>query len=562
MSINNFSFKSIEEYISCFYWIPDYQREYSWDTEVQVDDFWRDLECLVDEKRDQHFFGQIVVHIDTCKEDGETKEKRYIIDGQQRTITTVIFLSVVNNLFQEIYDKHKYKSARNRCEDIRLKYIGRFSEEENELKLCLGKTDKQYFEDNIQVAIPKDSKKEKVPSHDRIKNAFWFLDKKLREKINDKDDVVEMYNTLNLYYSSFIKKFKVMYVETTDINEAFIIFETLNDRGKALETADLLKNHVFRISGNRINNVKNNWAKLVDTLDNIDTTKFIRHFWNSQANFSRERDLYKRIRDNITGPKESEVFTMKLIESAEVYKSLVNPNDEIYFSNLEIMKSLVSLKEMNARSFYPIILALTNLNFDEDSIAKIVRRIEVLILRNCVVAGKVANKYEIVFARIALNISNKIYTTADEVLKELNKEIITDEEFFNSFTTLKIKKKSIIRYILSEINDSLNSEVQIKKDNEKIHIEHIMPQKIGEWKISKDDHEEYLWRMGNLTLLGSEYNKKNSNKLFEDKKEMYSKSKIDISNTLVNYKKWTKKEIEERQKELAKKAVNIWSTKN
>ncbi len=562
MSINNFSFKSIEEYISCFYWIPDYQREYSWDTDIQVDDFWRDLECLVTEKRDQHFFGQIVVHIDASREEGEIKEKRYIIDGQQRTITTVIFLSVINNLFQEIYDKHEYKSARNRCEDIRLKYIGRFSEEENELKLYLGKIDKEYFENNIQVGVPSDNKKERVPSHNRIKSAYWFFDKKLREQINDKDDVVEMYNTLNLYYSSFIKKFKVMYVETTDINEAFIIFETLNDRGKALETADLLKNHVLRIAGNRIDNVKNNWEKLLDTLDNIDTTKFIRHFWNSQSVFSRERDLYKRIRDNITNPKESEIFTMKLIESAEIYKSLVNPNDEIYFSNSEIMRSLINLKEMNARSFYPIILALTNLKFDEIEIEKIVRRIEVLILRNCVVAGKVANKYEIVFARIAQNISNATYTTSDQVLKELNKEIITDEEFFNSFTTLKIKKKSIIRYILSEINDSLNSEIQVKKDNGKIHIEHIMPQKIGDWKVSKDDHQEYLWRIGNLTLLGCEYNKKNSNKLFDDKKEMYSKSKIDISNTLINYKKWTKKEIEERQKALAREALKIWSTKN
>ena len=32
-----------------------------------------------------------------------------------------------------------------------------------------------------------------------------------------------------------------MTVETDDINEAYIIFESLNARGKALETADLLK---------------------------------------------------------------------------------------------------------------------------------------------------------------------------------------------------------------------------------------------------------------------------------------------------------------------------------
>ena len=37
-----------------------------------------------------------------------------------------------------------------------------------------------------------------------------------------------------------------MYIEATKLEEAFIIFETLNARGKDLETADLLKKFVFQ----------------------------------------------------------------------------------------------------------------------------------------------------------------------------------------------------------------------------------------------------------------------------------------------------------------------------
>ncbi len=84
-----------------------------------------------------------------------------------------------------------------------------------------------------------------------------------------------------------------MYVETDDINEAFIIFETLNARGKDLETSDLLKNHLFRISGNSLGIVKEKWQQTIDNLDKIDTTKFIRHYWNSISEFTREKDLYK-----------------------------------------------------------------------------------------------------------------------------------------------------------------------------------------------------------------------------------------------------------------------------
>ncbi|PKE57067.1 hypothetical protein CW682_04065 [Macrococcoides caseolyticum] len=63
---------------------------------------------------------------------------------------------------------------------------------------------------------------------------------------------------LKSLYESLIREMVVMYVETDDINEAFIIFETLNARGKELETSDLLKNHVFRIGGPKINKYKIN----------------------------------------------------------------------------------------------------------------------------------------------------------------------------------------------------------------------------------------------------------------------------------------------------------------
>ena len=46
------------------------------------------------------------------------------------------------------------------------------------------------------------------------------------------------------------------------------------------------------------------------------------------------------------------------------------------------------------------------------------------------------------------------------------------------------------------------------------------PKKINdEWiNFNDEDHETYLWRLGNLTLLGQEYNNRAKNKGF-DKKE-------------------------------------------
>ena len=82
-----------------------------------------------------------------------------------------------------------------------------------------------------------------------------------------------------------------MTVETDDINEAYIIFESLNARGKALETADLLKNHILRKAQNDLSSATETWNTIIDNLDNIDPTKFIRYYWNSTKKFAREKDF-------------------------------------------------------------------------------------------------------------------------------------------------------------------------------------------------------------------------------------------------------------------------------
>lgn len=115
--------------------------------------------------------------------------------------------------------------------------------------------------------------------------------------------------------------------------------------------------------------------------------------------------------------------------------------------------------------------------------------------------------------------------------------------------------------MLRKINKVSNHETMIINDNNKVHIEHILPKKPreGTWNhITEDEHEEFLWRLGNLTLLGQEYNRKATNRDFIEKKKIYTNSKIPMTKELVNYTNWTAKEIAERQKEYTELALNIW----
>jgi hypothetical protein len=550
MTIKKFNFYSVGQFlISDKFFIPDYQREYSWEEDEQIKDFWLDLDDLVENKRESHFFGQIVIH------DDHEDKKKYIIDGQQRSSTSIIFLSVVRQLFDDIYNETKKDGARNKVEDIRLKIIGRWSEEENELQFHLGKIDNVFFRDFIQRGIPL-TEEIVEPSHKRIKEAYEYLYKQLVEKLKDLDNN-DKYLKLVEYYNGFKDKFSLMCVETDDMNEAFIIFETLNARGKELETSDLLKNHLFKTSDNLIEEVKTEWLKMQENADGIDLTKYIRTIWNSRFDFTREKDLYKNLKGVVNTPVECLNLAKELLKSINVYKVLVDPINETYFKDKEIERHLENLKLLNASTYYPIVVAMVNSSYSELEIKKVVEAIESFIVRNCVIAGKVANRYELLFAKLASKLSGS-HMKFEEITKEFKNEMLSDEEFKSHFMVSAIKKAPVAKFILRKISNYNQKETVIHPSNMKIHLEHIMPKNKSHWKVHEDIHQKYLNRLGNLTLLADEYNKSIKNKPFADKKKVYEKSKIDMTKKLASYKEWPSSRIEERQKEMFEIANEVW----
>lgn len=84
-----------------------------------------------------------------------------------------------------------------------------------------------------------------------------------------------------------------------------------------------------------------------------------------------------------------------------------------------------------------------------------------------------------------------------------------------------------------------------------------MLKKAKVWKVTSEMHAEYLWRLGDLTLLGQEYNRSATNKDFDHKKKVYSESENPMKK-LLKYEKWTKKDIENRQKSFVDVALKIW----
>ena len=542
-------------------YIPEYQRGYSWE-EMQLDDFWIDLVQIYEENtRDEHFLGQVVIHKN--KEDS----KRYIIDGQQRISTAIILLDILRTKFKEIADSKNNNDANDDAEDINTRYIGRVSETKKEQYLSMGGVDKEFFIKYIQARGPinyndkKFEKKRLKPSNYNIFYASKFFE----------DKTPNEYIELNKLYQCLINQFILMTVETDDINEAYIIFESLNARGKALETADLLKNHILRKAHNDLSSATETWNTIIDNLDNIDPTKFIRYYWNSTKKFAREKDLFKSLRKDISSQSDVNTLLSNLRSLSKVCAAILHPDDNKEFDLTELNERLLEMQKLDASSYIPIIFALRLQNYSEEDINEVLKAIETLIVRNFVVSGLVANKYELEFAQIAKSISDKTWPpnsdsssskmpTKDDILKKLYSLMVSDEEFINNFRIFNSKKNAVIRYLLRKINNFDINETKIVDDSNRVHVEHILPKKINdEWiNFNDEDHETYLWRLGNLTLLGQEYNNRAKNKGFDKKKEIYKKSEIKMTRDLVSIDDWTTFTIVKRQEDFAEIALRIW----
>jgi len=562
MALQNFSLKPIKEYFTSQFHIPNYQREYSWEKD-NLEDFWADLENLIDNNKksqnDTHFFGQILIHKDAAD------NKKYIIDGQQRTTTAIIFLRAVQSICESIVKSENSpeisRDAQDIINEISGSFIGSQRRGTEQLKLTLGEKDKEYFKKYIQKGYPI-AKREKIKSHERIRFAYWFFKESLESKINNIQNNEKRFDYLNNIYETFINFFTVMYIEATDLGEAFIIFETLNARGRELETSDLLKNYIFSKSAGNIETSEKNWNIMLNNLGYSDTTKFIRHFWNSSNDFTREKFLYKKITDTIDTPRRSELFLKSLKDYSAYYNSLNYPLESNFLKNVQLKTSIANLKLLKASSYYPVILSLVQRDeFNESDLFEIVSKIESLVFRNFTISGNNPNGAEIFFSDLAKKIYEKTLGNKIEIIKAISKKICEDSSFIEEFKTWEgsTNQKETIRYIFRKIHSYLYKNHEININNNEVHIEHIMPENSQKWTIDDEIHDNYLWRLGNLILLSGPINIEISNKPFLDKKKRYLDSDIKPNNELAFFETWTEKEINKRQADLANYAIKIWT---
>lgn len=540
------------------YHVPNYQRNYTW-TKDNWEDLWLDLMNIYEsDQLKSHFFGQMVLHTD------DTNKKKFIIDGQQRLTTSIILLDAFRKSFKEMYERDKL-DARFEVEDLTNMFIGRMSDKRYEPRLILNEKIQAFFIEHIQKENEIVLKSEEISrlkqSEKLIYEASLYFMKKINSFNHQYKNLNIQYHELSNLLTTLLNKFNFLMIETGKMEEAFIIFETLNARGKELTVSDLLKNHVFRTAKEQIEDIKISWDWMIVNLDGINPSKFIRHYWNTLYCYIREKDLYLKMRKKYDTQRKVNKLMYDLVRLSELYRSLVYPDRHTYFKNTYLIETNREVNQLRNKSYYPIIMALVLQGTSEDEIHLVYKIIEKVIVRNCTISGKVNSYLEKSFADIAQHIMNQSLKNTDEVIMVLRSLMIADEEFFQNFKIFEIKNPQIIRYLLKKIHNHSSDEIRILDDNKEVHIEHILPKTPRNKKLNllaRNDHERLINRFGNLTLLGQEFNLKAQNKAFNEKKMIYEQSEIPLTKDLLKYETWSTKEINQRQEELAQLALKIW----
>ncbi|MEA5533052.1 DUF262 domain-containing protein [Crocosphaera sp. XPORK-15E] len=528
------------------YIIPLFQRPYSW-KKSEWQTLWDDiLELYTTDSPRIHFMGSIVTSQIPSVPQAVTKYS--LIDGQQRLTTIVI-------LFCALRDYAKKAEEQRLAEEINDKMlVNKFSEGIDYYKLQPTQADRQVFQNII-------NNEENLSNYSDILECYIFFDKQLRKnRINTRKIKQIIGNNL-----SFIS------ILLSADDDPYLVFESLNAKGRPLTQADLIRNYFFmKIKTDKQESVyQQYWLPMQDSLgDNL--TEFIRHYLTKSGNVVKQNDVYFVIKEQINN-KEALLYLQDLVKFSKYYAKLLDPNLE---QQEQVRKCLHRINRLDIATVYPFLLNYydewTQNQITQQDFIDVLKIIENFILRRfvCNIQTQGLNR---IFASLYLQIIKDIDLASQTLVDRLKLVLQTqgypkDNEFREGLIQVKLyggNRSEKAKIILESIEESFNHKEQVSFDN--LSIEHIMPQKLTDWwqqHLGEDweiTHELLIHSLGNLTLTASEYNSSISNHNFSDKQKQFNNSHLELNKYFGNQETWKREDIEKRAEYLADIALKIWN---
>lgn len=508
------------------YNVDYYQREYKWQ-EKHLQELIDDLVEVFDNNYedehprekirtyDKYFLGSIII----CEKDN----KRYIIDGQQRLTTITLILIFIRNKISDNDQKAKlYSLIFSDTYGVKSYNIDVPERKECFDELVKGNIpDLNNFDESIENLIAR---------YNELENLFPddFDEKKF------------------LYFSDWLIE-NVFMVEITTHSEddAYLIFETMNDRGLSLSPVEMLKGYLLSNINetDKRNYAAKIWKEKIEMLRHIgkdeDSEAFKAWLRGKYANTIREKrkgstpedfekigtELHRWVKEkeDYIGLKKSDDFYNFICKDIRFYAdvfNLIKDASKKMTPGLEMLYYVLGF--CGFTSPYPLLFASLNANDDKETVLKKIQivgtYIDILIARRLWSYKSVNYRsLQYIFFGLAKEIRNKsLYDLAEILFKKLNEDKFKFTER-KDFVLIR-PKKVFYHYMLARIIEfiELNSGMQsrfleyVAKGPNRYEIEHIWSQ--NAYKELKDEFnnisefENYRNRIGGLLLLPKKFN--------------------------------------------------------
>ncbi|WP_405598381.1 MULTISPECIES: DUF262 domain-containing protein [unclassified Streptomyces] len=529
--------------------VPIYQRSYCWHAEEEVSDFWADVKSAFEDNA-EYFLGTVVL----TAEGGSVR--KMVIDGQQRLVTASLLIAAIR-------DEFHYRGEGKKSEGIQRRYLADedLYSDGIEPKLSLNVDDDDVYQEIVLTSghVAHDTRMEP------IFRAYSYLRKRVHEVAtaaggSSADRLLKLVSFLENWA-------RLGVVEVPTEADAYVIFESLNNRGADLTTADLLKNYLFGRAKDDIDKVRTSWAKATNSIDttNASFIAFLRHYWSSVHGPTRERDLYKEIKRNLTSQRKVVEFSRSLAEAAALYAAISNSDNEIWDTHGAAGKADISLiAGFNLAPVKPLLMAAMK-HFDPQELRKLTRHIVSWSVRGMIVGTINSRGTEDRYCSAAMKVRSGIITKAAKVQSELGQAIPSDNDFREAFAIARVSKNRDARYYLRALErgsqNTLYPELVPNEDEAKVNLEHVLPKNPNpsEWPgFDKQEISSWVLRLGNMVLLAAEENKRIGNKPFMDKRTVFSQSSLKLTKEAGDHQSWSSEVVAVRQGVLAELAVTVW----
>lgn len=541
------------------YSVPKFQRDYSWDEE-QWEDLWQDINN--NNGSPWHYMGYLLLQPVV-----NDIHQYQIIDGQQRIATTTIIILAVLNELKALIDKGNDEADnKKRLDTIHNQYMI-FTDKislQKQRKLKLNRNNDRFFRklSSLDEPMLRGAKYSDLRMYDALK----FFRKKI------KNELVLSGEELAKFVGRLEDRLFFTIIEVKNDLNAYTVFETLNARGVKLSTPDLIKNYLFSqidkdedMQDEEIDQLEESWGAILEQLGSDgDFSRFIQVEWNSYHSKIQKAGLFREIKNTIKDKKSACDYVKRLEKSVQIYAALRKPEDSFWKDNYQdnasldaIQKALKTLQVFSIKQPHSLLMSAW-LNFIKEDFVKIARYIEVISIRYNAICRGHPNEQEDFYNGIACDISGGVLKNAYLVKNKLKEIYKNDTEFSADFERKIIKTPSDARYILERIEEFIKPSHKVAANST---LEHILPKNpSADWEnlFLSDEINDFVWRIGNMTLLEKKTNQKIGNKNYSEKREVLLNSNYEINKIFAEYDEWSKEAIDERQKWLAEQAVKCW----